>query len=269
VTEAATLSGIRLYPIKALDPLVVSEARVLPGGALAGDRRWAMVDAEGRFVNGKRHPGVHAIRARFAADASAVVLSTPADPAGKALEVSLDGDPAPAERWLSEQLGQPIRLTRDDAGGFPDDRTAAGPTVVSEASIAAVASWFPGLTADSVRRRFRANLEVAGVPAFWEDRLCGPAGTAVSFQVGEATFLGTNPCQRCAVPPRDPDTGEILPGFQKRFSDLRRATLPAWAEAARFDHFYRFTVNTRVSRDEGERVLRLGDLLRIAGPIPM
>ena len=61
---------------------------------------------------------------------------------------------------------------------------------------------------------------------------------------GAATLAGINPCQRCPVPPRDPDTGEILAGFQKRFSDRRRETLPAWAEASRFDHFYRFTVNT-------------------------
>jgi uncharacterized protein YcbX len=64
------------------------------------------------------------------------------------------------------------------------------------------------------------------------------------------------------VPPRDPDTGEILVGFQKRFSDRRRETLPAWAEPSRFDHFYRFTVNT-VAPGQGGQALRVGDPVRL------
>ena len=213
------LAAIRLYPIKSLDPLTVSEVRLLPGGALEGDRRWAMFDRDGSVVNGKRQPGVHTIRARYHPDLTAVTLAT----AERAAETfALAGDVAPAERWLSAALGQPIRLGRNDETGFPDDLKASGPTVVSAASIEEVVRWFPELDAESVRRRFRANLELSGVPAFWEDRLYGPVGTAVQFSVGDIAMLGSNPCQRCPVPPRDPDTGEILVGFQKRFSDRRR-----------------------------------------------
>jgi uncharacterized protein YcbX len=129
--------------------------------------------------------------------------------------------------------------------------------VVSAASIEEVVRWFPELDAESVRRRFRANLELSGVPAFWEDHLFGPVGTAVQFSVGDIAVLGSNPCQRCPVPPRDPDTGAILVGFQKRFSDRRRETLPAWAEASRFDHFYRFSVNT-LCAGQGGKWLRVG-----------
>src|SRR5439155_15684026 len=49
-------------------------------------------------------------------------------------------------------------------------------------------------------------------------------------------FEGSNPCARCPVPPRNPRTGEIIPGFQKRLSDFRRANLPAWTPESRFDH---------------------------------
>jgi len=251
----ALLAGIRIFPVKALDALVLDECALLPGGALAGDRRFAMIDPDGNFVNGKRHPGVHRLRARYSKTADAVTLSAPDRPAR---DFALDADLGPLTDWLSAALGQPIRIARDDDGGFPDDRKASGPTVVSTASLEEVAGWFPELDAQSVRRRFRANLELAGVPPFWEDRLYGLAGTTVAFRVGAATLQGTNPCARCPVPPRDPDTGEILSGFQKRFSDRRRETLPAWAEASRFDHFYRFTVNT-VAPGQGQRVLRVGD----------
>jgi uncharacterized protein YcbX len=251
----AVLAGIRVFPIKALDALVLHECALLPGGALAGDRRFAMLDADGNCVNGKRHPGVHAIRARYSLTADAVVLSAPDRPERA---FPLAGDLAPLEDWLAGALGQPIRLGRDDERGFPDDRKASGPTVVSTASLEEVARWFPEIALESVRRRFRANLEIAGVPPFWEDRLFGAADTTVSFRIGGAVLAGSNPCARCAVPPRDPDTGEILGGFQRRFSDRRRETLPAWADASRFDHFYRFTVNT-VAPGHGVRMLRTGD----------
>jgi uncharacterized protein YcbX len=253
------LAGIRIFPIKALDALVLQECALLPGGALAGDRRFAMFDSDGNVVNGKRHPGVHGIRARYAPSAQAVVLAAPDRPAQT---FSLDGALAPLEGWLAGALAQPIRLRRDDVGGFPDDRQASGPTVVSTASLEEVARWFPELDAESVRRRFRANLEIDGVPAFWEDRLFGPVATTVPFSIGPAVFAGTNPCARCPVPPRHPETGEVLSGFQKRFSDRRRETLPAWAEPSRFDHCYRFTVNT-VAAGQGARMLRVGDPVRL------
>jgi hypothetical protein len=54
-----------------------------------------------------------------------------------------------------------------------------------------------------------------------------------------------------------------MAGFQKRFSDLRRETLPPWAPAARFDHFYRLAVNTRVAPTEHGKLLRVGDPLQL------
>jgi hypothetical protein len=48
------------------------------------------------------------------------------------------------------------------------------------------------------------------------------------------------------------------------FARRRQDSLPAWAPADRFDHFYRLAVNTR--RAEGRpAVLRVGDAVRILG----
>src|SRR5262249_47655811 len=131
---------------------------------------------------------------------------------------------------------------------FPDDALANGPTIVSTASLQAVCEWFPGTDVDEARQRFRATLEVDDVPAFWEDRLFAEnENYAVRFRIGEVKFEGSNPCARCPVPPRDPRTGAEIIGFQKRFTEMRRAQLPPWAPAGRFDHFYRMSTNTRVA----------------------
>ena len=47
------------------------------------------------------------------------------------------------------------------------------------------------------------------------------------------------------MPTRNAETGEVIWGFSKTFAAERRATLPAWAEASRFNHFYRLAVNTQ------------------------
>ena len=56
-----TLERITVYPVKSLDGVEVAAARLLAGGALEHDRRWQLVDMEGRVVNAKRMPIVHAI----------------------------------------------------------------------------------------------------------------------------------------------------------------------------------------------------------------
>jgi uncharacterized protein YcbX len=100
------------------------------------------------------------------------------------------------------------------------------------------------------------------MPPFWEDRLFGAnERSVVRFRIGEVQFEGSNPCARCPVPPRDPQTGAETIGFQKRFSELRHAQLPPWTPTERFDHFYRFTTNTRVAGTETGKTLRLSDAL--------
>jgi uncharacterized protein YcbX len=120
------------------------------------------------------------------------------------------------------------------------------------------------LTVDDVRLRFRASLEIDGVPAFWEDRLFGEdERSVIRFRIGEVAFEGSNPCARCPVPPRDPLTGVALDGFQRHFTQLRESTLPAWSPRERFDHFYRMTTNTRVASSQANLLIRVGDPLRL------
>jgi uncharacterized protein YcbX len=249
------LCEIRVYPIKSLDPVTVEEARIVAGGGLEYDRSWAMVDRAGGFITGKRNAAVHRLRTGYDLANRTVAFSS--GPAFRLVE-----DAGPLAAWLSDYFAEAVEIQYNPCGGFPDDTAAPGPTILSANTLEAVSSWF-GLTTESVRRRFRANLELEGIPAFWEDQLYGRAGEVVRFQIGNIRFEGINPCQRCVVPSRDPDSGCASELFQKRFADQRRQTLPAWAEVSRFDHYYRLAVNTRIPGSEIGKVLRVGDVVRI------
>lgn len=270
------LSGIRLHPIKSLDPVSVNEARIGPGGGLELDRVWALYSVDGRWVNGKRTVAIHPIRAAYASDPSSVTLSVPGDSRKiPARTFAFPDGHEDAAEWLSAYFEQHI-IVRYTPEGFPDDDVASGPTIISTASLQKVCDWFPGISLDDARLRFRTTLEidaahssvVAGngrLAAFWEDRLFGEdERSMVRFRIGEVNFEGSNPCARCVVPSRDPRTGAALGDFQTRFSTLRQTQLPSWAAAARFDHFYRIAVNTRVATTEVGKRLRVGDLLVIS-----
>jgi uncharacterized protein YcbX len=259
---APRLANIRLHPIKSLDPVHVNEARIGPGGGLEFDRAWALYSADGQWVNGKRAAAVHLIRAAYAPDVSSVTLSVPGDRRKIPTKIfSFPRDTEAASKWFSNFFEQPITV-RHSPEGFPDDTVANGPTIVSTATLQAVCDLFDGMELDEARQRFRTTLEIEGVPAFWEDQLFGEEErSAVRFRIGEVNFEGSNPCARCPVPPRDPRTGEIIPGFQKIFSDYRRSHIPAWTPEARFDHHYRLATNTRVASAESGKILRVGDSL--------
>jgi len=256
--------SIRLHPIKSLDPVQVKEARIGRGGGLEFDRIWALYSADGQWVNGKRTAAVHSIRAIFAPDISSVTLSVPGDSRKVPTKSFVfPGDTAAASQWFSTFFEQPITV-RYSPEGFPDDTIANGPTIVSTATLQAVSELFDGMDVDETRQRFRTTLEIDGVPAFWEDQLFGEEErSAVRFRIGEVHFEGSNPCARCPVPSRDPRSGEIITGFQKRFSDFRRANLPVWTPQSRFDHYYRLATNTRVASCEAGKLLRVGDRLNI------
>ena len=277
-----TLDRITLYPVKSLDGVDVDEACVLPSGALEHDRRWRLVDIDGRVVNAKRSARFHAIRAEFALAERLVSLSI--DPAGIAARAIpgveqvaalspqsfhlVPGPEGPCG-WLAEALGVGVLLEERPDGGFPDDRDAPGPTLVSTASLAEVARWFGFDLAES-RRRFRANLEIGGCDAFWEDTLASPArpGLAPSladlpgdipadpyavlpppepreFSIGEARFKATNVCKRCIVPTRDARTGSITAHFRDAFEARRGTGLRPDVDASTWGHIYRLGVNTK------------------------
>lgn len=250
----ARLARIRIYPLKSFDPVDVNEATVLPSGALAHDRQFALYDVEGTWVNGKRTPRIHGIRSRIDPVARRIDLQA----GERSATFHFDDDREQLEQWLGDYFGMRIHLRENAEAGFPDDTEAPGPTVLGSGTLQEVTRWFPGLTEEETRLRFRANLEIDGEEPFWEERLYGEAGTTVRFRIGNVELAGTNPCARCVVPTRSPVDGKRYPEFARIFEERRYETLPDWATRARFDHFYRLAVNTRLSA-AGGGVIRVGD----------
>ena len=288
-----TLERITIYPVKSFEGVAVEAARVLPAGALEHDRRWQLVDMEGRVVNAKRSPLFHAIRAEFdlagqgddetrlAANVIHLDVAPEAVRAGAIPGVGRLAGLRPASfplvpgpdgpcGWLSEALGIGVLLLERADGGFPDDREARGPTLISTATLTEVGRWF-GFDLAEARRRFRANLEIGDCDAFWEDALASPARPELQpslldlgpdeladpyadlpppepreFSVGEVRFRASNVCRRCVVPSRDSRTGAVTERFRDVFEARRGRGLPAAVDASGWSHLYRLAVNTTV-----------------------
>lgn len=252
------LASIHIYPIKSLDGISIQECRVLPGGALEHDRMLAFFDLKGSIVNGKRNPAVHQLRTTFDLHELTVEFTSQSLPS---MRFHLLGELTPMAEWLSEYFGFSVRVQCNQEGGFPDDLDSPGPTVLSTETLESINQWFPTLPMLEIRRRFRANLEIQAREAFWEDRLY-TSDRGVPFKIGDVEFLGTNPCQRCIVPTRSPETGEPMSDFGRNFAEQREKSLPAWAARNRFDHYYRLAINTRLAALNSGR-LRVGDEVQL------
>jgi len=278
----AHVERISVYPVKGIDPVDLETARVLAGGTLEFDREFALFDPEGDVFNAKRSDRFHDLGTAFDPGTRSLTVEAPAacvpgadgdgadsDGDGRSVRrVAFDlDDPDGRERaagWFSAFFGTELTMERDADLGFVDRRDM-GPSVISTATLRELASWFDGMTVEGARRRLRANVEVGGVPAFWEDRFVG--ADAPGFTAGGIRFDGVTPCGRCVVPERDPDTGEPTPEFRERFLERRRATFPRWADADAFDHYYAVMVITRIADDDHGECLSVGDPVRIVdGP---
>ena len=268
------LESIRVYPIKSLDGVSVTDVEIVTNGGLSWDRRYAIVEQSpdamaatepnDRYVNGKRERRLHTLEATYDFDRETVTVGEYGRDERQTFHLELDRDCFTA--WLSDYVGYPVELVRNDEGGFPDDTDASGPTVISTGTLEAVASWYDGIDADEMCRRLRPNL-ILDAPAFWEDRLYDAPGRVVPFDIGSTTLQGVNPCQRCVVPTRDPETGEPTAGFQETFVDRREATLPDWASEAWFDHYFRVMVNTHVPDDSIGTKLALDESVTVGASV--
>jgi len=246
----AYVSKILIYPIKSLDPVEVERAELTERGSLLRDREFALFREDGKIVSAKREKRLHRIRSFV--DFEKEIFEFRYE--GKVYTFSF-GESDKVGEFFSEILGYRVFIKRDPSGGFPDDKKAHGPTVVSRETLKTVASWF-GISEEEARRRFRTNLEVSGVPAFWEDGLVGK-----EFYVGRVLLRGEGVSKRCPVPTRNPETGEEYPNFVKLFIERRKETLPPWSETSLFrDTYYRLCLNTNLLKTG---TILLGDPVKL------
>ncbi|AZH26643.1 MOSC domain-containing protein [Haloplanus aerogenes] len=286
----AHIERLRLYPVKGLDGIEVESARITAAGTLAGDREFAMCDPEAGTIatgsdmqtlayNGKQTDRIHDVRTDFDPETSVLTVEPKAGGDRRRFDLSTEDGRMEASEWFGDFVGDPVEFRRHEPPAFVD-RPDAGPSIISTATLEEVASWFDDMTVEGARRRLRANVEIGGVPAFWEDRFVGERSSpgsrtssenvgdgAPGFVVGEGDdpieFEGSEPCARCVVPSRDPETGDPLPEFRERFVERREATFPEWADPDAFPHFYTVMLISRVPEASRERSISVGDAVQV------
>lgn len=206
------VSRLSVAPVKSLRLLHPSTV-VLDAHGAVDNRRFYVVDEDGRVLNGVRHGALVAVRASYDPAADRLAL---AFPDGRAVEAAVTvGDrvtspfgpgrtvsghlvDGPWAAALSAFVGRPLRLVRVDLGhGLP---VVAPVSLLAAESVAAVARWSGRDALDA--RRFRMLIDVEGCRPHEED---GWIGGRVA--IGEAVVRVVEPTARCATTQRDPTTG--------------------------------------------------------------
>jgi uncharacterized protein len=91
VHAQARLASIHIYPLKAARVVDLAESVVEPWG-LAGDRRWLLVDEDGRFVSQREEPSLACVTVTYAPPDGRITVSAPGRPSGR-ITVSAPGRP--------------------------------------------------------------------------------------------------------------------------------------------------------------------------------
>ncbi len=221
------LSSLHLHPLKSAAVVDVDTLDITPRGP-EGDRRWLVVDGDGRFVTARQQAELVQIRAL--ADGDGLRLSAPGMPAiavaaptadAARLHVRIWDDAveastadAGADAWLSAYLQRPVRLVHMDARsarpvdpdyGEPDDEVSfADGYPLLAISQAALDALNAKLLSPIPMARFRPNLVIANSAAHAEDGWR-------RVRIGSLMFDAVKPCTRCVFTTIDPATGRRDP----------------------------------------------------------
>ncbi|MBL9202271.1 MAG: MOSC domain-containing protein [Opitutaceae bacterium] len=226
-----TLSGLFLYPVKALRGVAVTSA-TLDDHGLAGDRRFLVVDESGCFLTQRTLPRMALVAT--ALDTTHLTLALPGG--GGSARIARATDPSAPLRavsvWKSEgllaedcgdeaatllseflathcrlvRIGEKFRRPILKPAAHPGDTVSFADAypllVISEASLADLNDRLAARGEEPLPMdRFRPNLVVRGGPAFAED-------TWPRFRVGEITLRAGGPCARCIVTTTDQFTAD-------------------------------------------------------------
>ncbi|MGB3153845.1 MAG: MOSC N-terminal beta barrel domain-containing protein [Chitinophagaceae bacterium] len=257
------LSNITIYPVKSLDGITLQKAVISEGGCLLHDREYALADEKGNFIIGKSNPLVHSLRSEVDFKNETISLR-PMNETNWTI-FHLQKEKAALESYLSDYFGIKTQFLQNKTGRFLDIPDISGVTILSTASLQEISGWFTNMPLEETRKRFRATLEIEGVPAFWEDHLFTTEGRGIEFKVGDVTLFGMSPRARCVVPTRNPETGEVIHAFPKSFAKHRASTLPPWSGLDEFGHHYFLTVNCYIPATEIGKTIETGHEIKIIG----
>ncbi|MEO7769196.1 MAG: MOSC N-terminal beta barrel domain-containing protein [Ferruginibacter sp.] len=258
-----TVSRITIYPVKSLDGVSLQESLVGEGGCLLHDREYAIADLDGNLITGKRNPLIHFLRSTIDFENDLISFRQQEETTWHSFHIQKETQAI--DFYLSEFFGIPSKLLQNKYGRFLDIPDISGITILSTASLRTVAHWFDDMNLEETRRRFRATIEIEGVPPFWEDQLFSKKDTTIEYTIGEVTLFGISPRARCIVPTRNPETGEGIHSFPKTFAGHRAASLPIWSNLKEFGHYYHLSVDCYIPPGEIGKYIRVGNEVTIVG----
>lgn len=230
------VSRLAIYPVKSCRGIWVDSAEVTETG-FEYDRRWMLVDAEGRFVTQRTQRGLARIHVSVT-DALVVSaegmsdLSLPLRSDGATRRVQIFSDEVEAvtvsrdaDAWFTEAIGSPLSLVwmADRTVRPVDPEFAAGARVgfadgfpfliLSEASVADLSERIGRpLSMD----RFRPNIVLDGCAPYYEDE-------CERLRIGDVSFSLVKRCGRCTIVTidqqtleADPNVTRVLAGYRTR-----------------------------------------------------
>ena len=223
------VSQLFIYPIKSLGGIELQSSELTPTG-LRYDRRWMLVNEEGRFLS-QREESRMALLAVSLHEQSLQVYSKE-NPGSRVeipflkknemenhprISVSIWDDqctalvyPDAIGEWFSEVLGQSCRLVyMDDSVQRRVDGNYARNNEITSFSDAFPILMIGQATLDDLNvrlpepvpiNRFRPNLVFTGGIPFLEDEMN-------AFTIRGKEYKGVKPCDRCVIPTIDQATG--------------------------------------------------------------
>ncbi|QIK67468.1 MOSC domain-containing protein [Nocardioides sp. HDW12B] len=219
------VTRLTTYPVKSMAGTRTDHAVVTPQG-LHEDRRWALVDPDGRPVTARECHALLGVTAEPTGDGAvrlvtregAECLLPTVAPDAPTVEVGFSrvsrlalGD-AGASTWLSDLVGRPLRFVRladpsareigASHGGRPGESMSladAGPILlVSQTSVQRLRDWVleesqeEWLDPEEAVERFRPNVVVDGEEPFAEDGW-------QRLRIGGTTYRQGELCDRCVM----------------------------------------------------------------------
>lgn len=262
MTPNPFISSITIFPIKSLDGIQLEKVQTTPGGSLLHDREFAIADDDGNFLIGKTAPTIHLIRTIYNLENYTASFWIEGNQEN-AKQFHLIDQISEINNWLSEFFGKSVQLIRNTDGRFLDIPDISGITFLSRSSLDEIAKWYPEMSVEETKRRFRSNIVIGGVEAFWEDHLFAEEGTYVLFKVGDVELLGISPRARCVVPTRNPVTSVVSKNFAKTFGQNRAKHLPEFSKLDEYGHYYFLTVNVLIPPEQRNKTIRVGDEIEL------
>ncbi len=239
-----TLSEIWIYPIKSLAGIRLKHAFVKQKG-LEYDRRFMLVDGEGRFLTQREHPQMALFNVTMTGGQVAIESRT----SGRILSINLEpkhGELFPVKIWddevqafevdpvFSSWFSQELKITCKLVYFPESNRRDVDPRYAKTHEQVSLADGYPFLiigqsSLDDLNarldvsvpmKRFRPNFVFTGGTPFEEDEW-------KNFRIGKNRFAAVKLCARCVLTTVDPETGMkgkepllTLATFRKRESKI-------------------------------------------------